>query len=64
MKSTIEPLLISQQDVSRLTGLGLSTTKALIARGKIASIKIGRRRMIPRAELERYIASQLAATAA
>ena len=54
-------LVVSRGEAHRLLGVGLSTLKALLARGELRQIRVGRRSLIPRDELERYIATRLAA---
>ena len=44
-------------DAAQVLGIGRSTLYELIARNKIATIKIGRRTLIAQDELERYVAS-------
>jgi excisionase family DNA binding protein len=43
----------------KLTGVGRTSLYLMIASGKIASVKIGKRRLIPRAELRRVLADNL-----
>jgi excisionase family DNA binding protein len=47
-------LLLSLKEVSHLVGLSLRTTTKLIATGEIKSIRVGRRRLVPRDELVRF----------
>jgi excisionase family DNA binding protein len=47
-------LLLSVREVAALTSLSLRTTSKLIASGEIKSIRVGRRRLIPRVELDRF----------
>jgi excisionase family DNA binding protein len=47
-------VLLSLKEVSVLAGLSLRTTTKLIASGEIKSIRVGRRRLVPRDELERF----------
>jgi excisionase family DNA binding protein len=42
-----------------LGGISRSTLKALASSGTIRSVTIGRRRLFPRAELDRYVADRL-----
>ena len=51
------PLLYRPEEAARLLGLGRSTIYALIARGEINIIKIGRSTRIPRTVLEQYVVS-------
>jgi excisionase family DNA binding protein len=43
-----EPLAYRVNEFCRVVGLGRTTVYALIAEGKLATIKIGGRRLIPR----------------
>jgi len=47
-------VLLSLQEVSVLAGLSLRTTTKLIASGELKSIRVGRRRLVHRDELERF----------
>ena len=49
------PLLHSIQDSTQLLGIGRSTLYGLIADGKICTVKIGRRTLIPDQEIKRYV---------
>ncbi|MGO1827045.1 helix-turn-helix domain-containing protein [uncultured Corynebacterium sp.] len=43
-------------DVMEATGLGRTTVFALIKDGKLRSVKVGRRRLVPAAALDEFIA--------
>jgi excisionase family DNA binding protein len=47
-------VLFSRKEFSFLTGLSLRTTALLLASGQVRSIRIGRRRLIPKVELSRF----------
>ncbi len=47
-------VLLSRKEFSSLTSLSLRTTASLLASGDLRSIRVGRRRLIPRTELERF----------
>ncbi len=47
-------VLLSRKEFSSLTGLSLRTTASLLASGDLRSIRVGRRRLISRTELERF----------
>jgi excisionase family DNA binding protein len=47
-------ILFSRKEFSALTGLSLRTTANLLASGELRSIRIGRRRLISRIDLERF----------
>ena len=49
-------LLLSIPEVQRLTGLGRSNIYKLMDSGKIESVKIGKRRMIPYDALKTWLA--------
>ncbi len=43
-----EPLAYRVNEFCRVVGLGRTTVYALIAEGKLATVKVGNRRLIPR----------------
>jgi excisionase family DNA binding protein len=47
-------VLFSRKEFSLLTGLSLRTTASLLSNGEIRSILVGRRRLIPRIEVEEF----------
>lgn len=47
------PLLVAVPDAARLLGIGTTLAWELVRAGDIASVKLGRRVLIPRAALER-----------
>jgi excisionase family DNA binding protein len=47
--------LYSLKEFCLLTDLSLRTINKLIANGEIRSIRVGRRRLIPRGELQRFV---------
>jgi excisionase family DNA binding protein len=49
------PLLYSVEEAAQLLGIGRTFTFHLIATGHIGSVKIGKRRKIPRDAVEKYI---------
>lgn len=55
-------LLLTVEEVAKLTSLGRSTIYLLIARGEIPSITIGRSRRIPIEALRTWIRRELAAS--
>jgi excisionase family DNA binding protein len=55
------PALLSIAEFAAVLRIGLSTAKAIVARGEVESITIGRRRMVPGPEVQRYIEGRLAA---
>lgn len=56
-------VLIGMPEAAQRMGLGLSTLKALVHRNEIRSITVGKRRLIPVAALEEYVARRLASVA-
>lgn len=55
MSMTGEMLLYSPQEAAGLLGIGRSQMFELIASGEVESVKIGRRRKIPREALTTYV---------
>lgn len=53
-KLLVEKVLLSLKEFSSLAGISLRTTSKLVASREINSIRVGRRRLISRAELERF----------
>jgi excisionase family DNA binding protein len=49
-----EAILVAKSDAAELLGVSLRTVDYLISRGELAAKRIGRRVLIPRAELERF----------
>lgn len=50
-----EPLLLDVAAASRLLGVSERTAWSLIAGGQLRSVKIGRRRLVPRHALETFV---------
>ncbi len=50
-----EALLLSVEDVARALSIGLTNVRAIVASGEMMSVRIGRRVLIPRAEIEAYV---------
>lgn len=55
MAVTSEPILLSVDDAARLAGVGRSILYERLLAGDISSVKIGRRRLVPRAALVAYV---------
>jgi excisionase family DNA binding protein len=51
------PLLHSIQSSAQILGIGRSSLYGLIGEGKIYTVKIGRRTLIPDREIRRYVES-------
>lgn len=50
-----EKVLLRIDEAAGLLGVGRSFLYALVQRGEIASVKLGRARRIPRQELDAYV---------
>lgn len=57
----LRPLLVDPAKLSILLGLSESTVYELLNTGEIPSFKVGRRRVIPVAAIEKWIADKLEA---
>ncbi len=51
-----ETLLVSVPEAGRRLSVGRSTALELVASGRLGSVKVGARRLVPVAELERFVA--------
>jgi excisionase family DNA binding protein len=50
-----EPLTYSVDEVAKLLGISRNSAFSAVLRGEIPSLKIGHRRLVPRAALERKL---------
>ena len=50
----MDKILVTRAEAARALGLSLRAIDYLLAGGKLATRKVGRRRLIPRSELERF----------
>jgi excisionase family DNA binding protein len=50
-----EPLLLSVRDAARRLNIGRDCCYSLVREGRLRSISVGNRRLIPKAELEAFI---------
>ena len=57
MANDLEPLLLSIPETGRLLGIGRTYAYELVASGKIASVRIGKRHLVTRAEVQRFVDS-------
>jgi excisionase family DNA binding protein len=57
------PLLWSPAEAAKRLGLSRAGLYELLTRGELASLKVGRRRLIPDEECRRFIAARLAESA-
>ncbi len=48
-------LLLKVEDAARLLGVGRTTLFELISQGRIQTVRVGRRRLVVRAGLERFV---------
>lgn len=55
-------LLVSVPEAGRRLGISRSTALELVASGRLGSVKVGARRLVPVAELERFVADLCDAT--
>ncbi len=58
--NTDEKLAYSLDDVARVASLGLTTVKAEVKAGRLASIQVGRRRLVTRQALVDFLAARQA----
>jgi excisionase family DNA binding protein len=54
--ATTEQLLVPLTDAADALSLSRRHVHRLIAEGRLGSVRIGRRRLVPSAELERFVA--------
>jgi excisionase family DNA binding protein len=54
-----EPLLVGVRQAATIAGTGRDAVYELVRSGAVRSIQIGRRHLIPRTELEAWIAREL-----
>lgn len=50
-----EPLLLGVRDAARRLGIGRDVCYQLVREGRLRAVRVGRRILIPRAELERFV---------
>jgi excisionase family DNA binding protein len=55
MTTSTDPILLTVEDAAAVLSIGRSKTWELIAAGELGVIRLGRRTLIPREELERYV---------
>lgn len=56
------PLLCTVDEAAELLSIGRTKTYKLIADGQLRTVRIGRRRLVPRAEIEAFVAELLEAS--
>lgn len=54
-----EPMLLTAQQVSERTGIGVTKVGDMIRKGELPSISIGRLRRVPTRLLEKWIEDQI-----
>jgi excisionase family DNA binding protein len=59
-KGAVTPLAVSPRKAAAYLDVGHDAIYQLIGQGRLRSVKLGRRRLIPLAELERFLADELA----
>ena len=57
-----DKLLLNIADVSAILSIGRSRTYQLVMSGQLESLKLGRRRLIAREALERFVREQMEAS--
>ena len=61
MMTSNDRITVSVAEMCAMIGVGLSTGKAMLSRGEIPSfLASARRRVVPRAEIEAWVARRLA----
>jgi excisionase family DNA binding protein len=54
-----EPLLLGIRQAAPIAGVGRDAMYRLVAEGRIRSVRLGRKRLVPRQELEAWIQREL-----
>jgi len=57
MEKPMNQLMLPPAEAARVIGVGRTTFYGLMHDGQVQAVKIGRRTLVPIAELERYVAS-------
>jgi excisionase family DNA binding protein len=60
MEQQTEQLGLTVEQVSRMTSLHPQTVRALIREGRIRHVRVGRRVIVPRTEVDRFLEPQSA----
>jgi excisionase family DNA binding protein len=58
-----DSMLVGLPEAARRMGLGISTIKLLVQRKELRSLTVGKRRLIPVAAIDEFVARRLAAVA-
>lgn len=59
-REPLSPLAVSPRAAAQQLGVGHDAIYTLLYQGRIRSVKLGRRRLIPISELERFLVEELA----
>jgi len=59
-EGAVIPLAVSPRKAARYLDVGHDAIYQLLNQGRLRSVKLGRRRLIPMSELERFLADELA----
>jgi excisionase family DNA binding protein len=57
--TVLVPLAVSPRHAARYLGVGHDAIYQLLNQGRLRSVKLGRRRLIPMSELRRFLATEL-----
>lgn len=60
MEAALHPAALNPDLAAAHLGLGRTTTYRLIKEGRLRSIKVGRRRLIPTDEIARFLRDEIA----
>lgn len=55
MADTTQPMLLDMKQIAEALNVGRSTAFGLVKDGKLRSVQIGRRRLVPKAALDDFI---------
>jgi len=58
-EDNIEPVLLPVPGTARALGIGTTKCRELIASGELRSVRIDRRVLVPRSEIDAYVAKKL-----
>ena len=59
LASNYSPMLLTVEEAARLLRIGRTTTYELVMRGRLQSVKVGRRRLVVHEGLNRFVAELL-----
>jgi excisionase family DNA binding protein len=57
---TDQPLLVSIREAAAILGLGRDSTYALAHQGRLPCVRVGRRLLVPRSSLARFVEQEAA----